>query len=88
MHVGQFPGLFPNNPGQPGIHNPNFARTEDYDVINMFAGLIIGNTNVTAYIENVTDDDSITYVHPEAFIASKFGVLRPRTVGVRVGFSM
>ena len=88
MHVGQFPGLFPNNPGQPGVRNPNFARTEDYDLINMFAGLDFGRTNVTAYIENVTDDDSITYVHPEAFIASKFGVLRPRTVGVRVGFSM
>ncbi len=45
-------------------------------IINMFAGLIIGNTNVTAYIENVTNDDSITYVHPEAFIASKFGQRR------------
>ncbi len=88
MHVGQFPGLFPNNPGQPGVHNPNFARTEDYDIYNLFAGIELGSANITGYIENVTDDDSITYVHPEAFIASKYGIVRPRTIGVRVGFSL
>jgi len=37
-------------------------------------------------VENVFDDHSVTYVHPEAFLASRFGTMRPRTFGVRVGY--
>ena len=32
------------------------------------------------------DSRKINYVHPEAFIASRFGVQRPRTVGVRATY--
>jgi hypothetical protein len=40
------------------------------------------------YVENVFDDHSITYIHPEAFLVSRFGTLRPRTVGIRLGYGI
>jgi iron complex outermembrane recepter protein len=42
--------------------------------------------SATAYVENLFDDHSVTYIHPEAFLASRFGTMRPRTVGVRVNY--
>ena len=41
---------------------------------------------VGAYVENLFDDHSITYVHPEAFVANRYATQRPRTIGVRVSF--
>lgn len=89
QHVGAFPGLFPNVPGNPSLINPTYAFTESYQNVNLSAGANIGEgLMVTAYIENLFDNHSITYVHPEAFIASRFGTLRPRTVGVRIGYDL
>jgi hypothetical protein len=42
--------------------------------------------SIGLYVENVFDDRSINYVHPEAFIDGRYGVVRPRTVGVRFGY--
>jgi outer membrane receptor protein involved in Fe transport len=39
---------------------------------------------VGVYVENLFDDRSINYVHPEAFVASRYGTVRPRTVGLRL----
>ena len=41
---------------------------------------------VAAYVENVFDDRSINYIHPEAFLDGRYGRLRPRTIGVRIGY--
>ena len=41
---------------------------------------------MTTYVENLLNDDSVTYIHPEAFLASRFGTMRPRTVGLRVNY--
>jgi iron complex outermembrane recepter protein len=43
---------------------------------------------VTTYVENLFNDDSITYIHPEAFLASRFGTMRPRTVGLRINYDL
>ena len=42
--------------------------------------------NVTAYVENLFDDSSVTYIHPEAFLDGRYARLRPRTIGVRLGY--
>lgn len=84
-HVGSFPGLFPNTPGSPGVPNPLFDYTDSYTNIDLSLGATFGDWMVQAYVENVADDDSITYVHPEAFVDGRYARLRPRTVGVRVG---
>ena len=48
---------------------------------------VIGDLNITAYVENLFDDKSITYVHPEAFLDARYARLRPRTIGIRAGYN-
>ena len=86
QHVGKFPGLFPNLPGNPAVVNPTFDFTDSYEVVNLLAGASFGRVKATAYVENLLDSKAITYVHPEAFLDSRYARLRPRTVGVRLGF--
>lgn len=85
-HVGKFPGLFPNVPGQPGVINPTYDFTDAYTVANFVAGADFGQLTLTAYVENVFDNNAITYVHPEAFLDARYARLRPRTFGVRLGY--
>lgn len=86
QHVGSFPSSFPNVPGAPTRVSPTYGKTDSYSNVNASFGLTKGNWTATAYVENLFDDHSITYIHPEAFLASRFGTMRPRTVGVRVGY--
>ena len=85
-HVGKFPGLFPNVPGQPNVINPSYDFTDAYEVANLVAGADFGDLTVTAYVENLFDSKAITYVHPEAFFDARYARLRPRTVGIRMGY--
>lgn len=86
VHVGGYPGSFPYVPGQPGVVSPTFDYTDDYTVVNASLAAAFERFTVGIYAENLFDDRSITYVHPEAFLDSRYGVVRPRTVGVRVGY--
>ncbi|MDG6078076.1 TonB-dependent receptor [Erythrobacter litoralis] len=86
QHVGSFPGLFPNLPGNPAVRNPVFDFTDSYEVVNLLAGVELGAAKITAYVENLLDADDITYVHPESFFDSRYARLRPRTFGVRIGY--
>ncbi|MBL8643376.1 MAG: TonB-dependent receptor, partial [Rhodospirillaceae bacterium] len=87
-HVGSFPGLFPNVPGNPNARQATYAFTDAFENVGLTAGAAWGEWKVTGYVENLFDNHEITYVHPEAFLASRFGTLIPRTVGVRFGYSM
>ena len=86
VHVGDYPGSFPYVPGQPGQVSPTFDYTEDYTLVNASLAAAFERFTVGIYAENLFDDRSITYVHPEAFLDSRYGVVRPRTLGVRVGY--
>ena len=86
-YVGSFPGLFPNVPGQPGVQSPQYDFTDEYVFVNAYAGVNLSpDLTITAYVENVLDNDAINYVHPEAFLDGRYGRLRPRTFGVRTNF--
>ena len=85
-YVGEFPGMFPNVPGNPNLVAPTFDYTEAYTVVNVQAGLSRDAWKAVAYVENLTDDSSITYVHPEAFLDGRYARLRPRTIGVRLSY--
>ena len=86
-YVGSYPGMLPNVPGQPGVPSPQYDVTDAYVFVNAYAGVKFGpDLSVTAYIENLFDNDAITYVHPEAFLDGRYGRLRPRTFGVRTSY--
>src|SRR5690606_23830996 len=86
VHVGSFPSSFPNIPGQPGVVNPTFDYTDSYTVVNAMLAADFEHYTFGVYVENMFDDRSVTYVHPESFLDGRYGVLRPRTVGLRVGY--
>ncbi|MEH6664477.1 MAG: TonB-dependent receptor [Brevundimonas sp.] len=85
-HVGSFPNSFPNTPGRPSVPLSTYDDTDSYTFVNANLALAFDQFTVAAYVENLFDDDSVNYVHPEAFIDGRYGRLRPRTVGVRVGY--
>ncbi|MCC7268129.1 MAG: TonB-dependent receptor [Caulobacteraceae bacterium] len=84
---GSFPGSFPNTPGRPGVPSPTYDTTEAYTVVNGSLAVAFEKATVGVYVENLFDDRSIAYVHPEAFVARRYATVRPRTIGVRVGYN-
>ncbi|MBY8824364.1 TonB-dependent receptor [Sphingomonas colocasiae] len=88
QHIGSFNSSFPNTPGRPNVPLVTFGKTDDYTNVNLSFGLKKGDLSAQLYVENLFDDHSITYIHPEAFLVSRFGTMRPRTVGIRVGYGI
>lgn len=86
-HAGSFPNQFPRVPGRPTQAAATYDFTEAWTVANLYAGATIGRLNLTAYVENLFNDSSITYVHPEAFLDARYARVRPRTVGIRAGYA-
>lgn len=85
-HVGSFPNQFPNVPGNPNAVSPTYDYTEAWTNVNLFAGVKLGSLDLTAYVENVFNDSSVTYIHPEAFLDGRYARLRPRTAGIRANY--
>ena len=56
------------------------------DTTVTFASAQRDEAGLTAYVENLFNDSSITYVHPEAFLDGRYARMRPRTVGVRADY--
>lgn len=83
-YIGDFPAMFPNVPGRPTLPAPTFDFTDAYTVVNVQTGLSKDNWKLVGYVENLFDDKSITYVHPESFIDARYARVRPQTVGVRL----
>lgn len=87
QHVDSFPNMFPNVPGNPNRVSPTYGYTDSYENLNLALGATFASLSLTAYVENLADDNSTTYIHPEAFLASRFGTMRPRTVGLRLNYN-
>lgn len=85
-HVGDYPNMLPNVPGRPTIPSPLYGFTDSYGRLNASLGMKFGDIGAQFYVENALDDDSITYIHPEAFVASRYGTMPPRTIGVRLSY--
>jgi iron complex outermembrane receptor protein len=86
QHVDSFPSSFPRVPGMPNRVLPTYGYTDSYNNVNFSLGAVRGPLAATAYVENLFDDDSVTYIHPEAFLTSRFGTMRPRTFGLRINY--
>jgi iron complex outermembrane recepter protein len=88
QHIGSYNSSFPNTPGAPTVPLATFGETDAYSNVNLSLGLKKGDLSAQFYVENLFDDHSITYIHPEAFLNSRFGTMRPRTFGIRLGYSL
>ncbi len=86
QHVDSYPNQFPNVPGAPDRLAPTYGYTDSYNNVNLTLGAIMGSLSATVYAENLLDDDSIVYIHPETFLASRFATMRPRTIGLRLKY--
>ena len=85
-HSGSFPNQFPRVPGRPTLASPTYDFTDKWTNVNLHAGLDVGNLNLSAYVENLFDESSVTYIHPEAFLDGRYARMRPRTVGLRANY--
>ncbi|MFW2343502.1 TonB-dependent receptor [Brevundimonas sp.] len=85
-HVGGYPNAFPNTPGKPLIPLPTYDQVDAYTFVNATVAFAFDNYTVGAYVENLFDDQSINYIHPEAFIDGRYGRTRPRTLGIRLSY--
>ncbi|MDF7773679.1 TonB-dependent receptor [Sphingomonas sp. AOB5] len=88
QHVGSYNSSFPNTPGAPTVRLSTFGVTDEYNNVNLSFGVKKGAWSGQLYVENVFDDHSVTYIHPEAFLVSRFGTMRPRTFGIRLGYGL
>lgn len=88
QHIGSYNSSFPNTPGRPNQPLSTFGKTDAYSNVNLSFGLKKGDLSAQVYVENVFNDNSITYIHPEAFLVSRFGTMRPRTIGIRLGYGL
>jgi iron complex outermembrane receptor protein len=86
QHVDAFPNGFPNTPGTQGVPSPLFDHTDAYTFVNLQTGLTYGKLTSTLYVENLGNSDAVVYVHPEAFIDSRYAILRPLTYGLRMAY--
>ncbi len=88
QYVGSYNSSFPNTPGNPNLRLSTFGETDEYANVNLSLGVKSGKLSGQVYVENLFDDHSITYIHPEAFLNSRFGTMRPRTFGLRLGYGL
>lgn len=88
QHVGSFPNGFPNVPGKPTQVSALYGHTDDYNYVNLQTGLSFGKVSATLYVENLGNSRATTYIHPEAFVYSRYAILRPRTFGIRLGYNL
>ncbi len=88
QHVGSFPNMFPNVPGTLGTRSPLYDFTDSYTYVNLQTGITVGKVMATLYVENLGNSRATTYIHPEAFVYSRYGILRPRTFGIRLGYNL
>lgn len=86
QHVGSFPNGFPNVPGTAGKPSALYGKTDTYTNVDLQTGIGVGKTTTTLYVENLSNSRAVVYIHPEAFVDSRYAILRPRTVGVRFGY--
>jgi len=87
QYVDGYPNMFPNVPGQPGVPTAMYGVTEAYTIVDMSLGMRIGDKwMLTGYVENLFDDDSLIYIHPEAFVEARYAIPRPITYGLRVSY--
>lgn len=85
VHVGSYVNGFPNTAGA-GTPSPTFANIPSYEKIDASVGWVGRNLTATIYTENLFDTKTYVYINPANFNSNRYGTLRPRTFGLRLGY--
>ena len=91
QYVGDYVNTFPRTAGvvdKAGVNTPNaaFAKIPSYENINVSAGWVKGNLKAAVYAENLTNNQSPIFIDAANYSLNRYGTLRPRTIGVRLGW--
>jgi outer membrane receptor protein involved in Fe transport len=84
-HRGSMPNGFPNINGI-GTPNPVYKMLKAYTVSNASVRWTRGGLKAEVYAENLFDDHTYVFVNPTTYSLNTYETLRPRTVGVRLGW--
>ncbi len=85
QHVGEYVNTFPNTAGAK-IPNAAFAEIPAYQNVNVSVGWAKGNLKAVLYAENLGNNQSPIFIDAANYSLNRYGTLRPRTVGVRLGW--
>jgi outer membrane receptor protein involved in Fe transport len=85
QHVGSYVNTFPNTAGAK-IPNAAFAEIPAYQNVNLSVGWAKGNLKAVLYAENLGNNQSPIFIDAANYSLNRYGTLRPRTVGVRLGW--
>ena len=85
QHVGEYVNTFPNTAGAK-IPNAAFAEIPAYQNVNVSVGWAKGNLKAVVYAENLGNNQSPIFIDAANYSLNRYGTLRPRTVGVRLGW--
>lgn len=85
QHVGEYVNTFPNTAGAK-IPNAAFAKIPAYQNLNVSVGWAKGNLKAVLYAENLGNNQSPIFIDAANYSLNRYGTLRPRTLGVRLGW--
>ncbi len=85
QHVGEYVNTFPNTAGAK-IPNAAYAKIPAYQNVNVSLGWAKGNLKAVLYAENLGNNQSPIFIDAANYSLNRYGTLRPRTVGVRLGW--
>jgi iron complex outermembrane receptor protein len=85
QHVGSYVNTFPNTAGAK-IPNAAFAEIPAYQNVNVSVGWAKGNLKAVVYAENLGNNQSPIFIDAANYSLNRYSTLRPRTVGVRLGW--
>ena len=84
-HRGAMPNGFPNINGI-GTPNPVYRILKAYTVSDASLAWTRGGLKAEVYVENLFDDHTYVFINPTTYSLNTYETLRPRTVGVRLGW--
>ncbi len=85
QHVGEYVNTFPNTAGAK-IPNAAYAKIPAYQNVNVSLGWAKGNLKAVLYAENLGNNQSPIFIDAANYSLNRYGTLRPRTVGLRLGW--
>jgi iron complex outermembrane recepter protein len=85
QHVGAYVNTFPNTAG---VKTPNaaYAKIPAYANVNVSVGWAKGNLKAVLYAENLGNNQSPIFIDAANYSLNRYGTLRPRTIGIRLGW--